>query len=365
MLLSLRLLLITLLTPAFFLLQGFTFDYEVLTECERRHPNDFIARTVCNGKVESEVREKKARECVLKQRWKLISTHKDLLHEFLIENGDEGIGAISERLKAIGYGTTILRSKSDDAPTIVFDKPIACKTEAKLLFNIKFNDDKKIRHLAAWISYPEDFRLYEIYIEEFNWRRSEHKAQIEEATKVRDARIKEENLRKQASTPSVDQGKSAGASDGSADDPKSSTRDAFLLPVALLVILLITGAVSFLFHRSYQSTASRFHKKFWKILPQWLAREKRDENLNHGNSVISQRELQGSIIDRYDYSKFEIEQKARFRAMHVFVQVDVPSNCMKDFLDECTWYKQKIGVYPGIPEQMQILDEIYKSKNSV
>ncbi len=351
------------MTPALFLLQGFTFDYEVLTECEKRHPNDFIARTVCNGKVESEIRERKARECVLAQRSNLISTHKDLLHQFLIKNGDEDIETITERLTAIGYGASILKSKSDEAPTIAFNKPIACNTKAKLLFNIKFNDDKKIRHLAAWISYPEELSLYGIYLEEFHWLRAWHKAQIEEAAKARQAQIQEENDKKKVSTQSVDRDRGAGIIDESIEKSALSSRDSFLLPIALLVILMIFGAVSYLLYMSHQSTASRLIDGFEKILPQWLLWKKRDQN--YRNSKISQNDVQDNTITRYDYSNLEIKEKARFRAMYVFVQVDVPTNCMKDFLDECTWYKNKTGVYPGIPEQSQILHEIYKSKNSI
>ena len=49
-----RFLNLVILTAIYPFLCGFTFDEDVLTVCELKHPNDFIARFVCNGKVEKE-----------------------------------------------------------------------------------------------------------------------------------------------------------------------------------------------------------------------------------------------------------------------------------------------------------------------
>ncbi len=111
-----------LLTSLTSLMQGCTLRYDVLTECERRHPNGLITRFFCYSLVKEEIREEESRACVDKQRSTLISTYRKPLHEFLTLNGNEKSGAIFTRLQQLGYQPTRLTASIEKKETIVFKK---------------------------------------------------------------------------------------------------------------------------------------------------------------------------------------------------------------------------------------------------
>jgi len=350
------------------LMQGFTFDYEILTECEKRHPNDFVARVVCNNKMEDEVREQKALRCVEEQKGKLISLHQEPLHRLLIDNGKEEVGAIQELLRVSGYNSSVVSPKSEEGTTLVFDKPIPCKTKARLLFNLRFDKAGLPKSLHGWISYPDSMKDYGSYIHELEWRRFLFKQQIDDAYKLKEIRLRqaEEELKKNQPT-ALDQNKQVSSIKSaevvSQKDQNGSTAGESRLAFFGLLIMSVFGVAASVFYkrrakRKIETKEGYVDKSAVNVLTTikdiFPVAKESSEKVSAGHTL-------GDQVRRF--TDLEVEAIAQFKLKHEFVHVDVPIDCMAAFVEECNWYKTRVGVYPGLAEQNQILDEIIRSRD--
>jgi len=331
--------LIFLLMP---LLQGFTLDYSVLSECERRHPNDLLSRLVCNSKVEAEFRESEKRlndqwrewislDCVEGQRQQLVSRYRGPLHAFLAEYGNESFDRIHTELKELGYELEA-RNGKDGLKKIVFQKPIACDTGAALLFNLVFDKDGFVDYLAAWINYPPQFS-YGGAIQELQWRRQDKVDQIRQATYLR------ERAEQEAKVKAREEARQHEAARESA--LRVLFASVFVLTLWMCIYLVL------LFRR--KSKAPNGSERYDGSISQ---------NPVYGSDNISEVEL----FKPREFTQTELKLMSEFRSNHTFVQFDVPPELIRDFLDESMWYKEKTGVYPGIAEQKQILLELRNSR---
>ena len=163
-------------------LTGFTFDYEVLTECEKKHPNDLLARIVCNGKVERRNAELQALPCVKKFSENFI--YKERLFDFINENANEHPAYVAENLDWLGLRgkPKIIDSAASNSRVIVFTKVIPCKTKAYMLFNLTYDGNFTINSLRAWVEYPNNSNQ-SFYVTELSWSRYKNIDEIEKKKK--------------------------------------------------------------------------------------------------------------------------------------------------------------------------------------
>lgn len=168
-----RLLLLLFLYP---LLCGFTFDYDVLTQCEKKHPNDFIARVVCNNNVAEEKKateqEAKQQQCEFSQRAvverKLVEIGALLDIRSPIES-TKAKQLIDDYLNLKNDGAE-LRTKEGNKKILVFNVKYSCDSGKYILANLHFNNNEVAEYLAIWskhIKTKEATRL-----NEFEWGNS-------------------------------------------------------------------------------------------------------------------------------------------------------------------------------------------------
>jgi len=323
--------LLLLLLP---ILQGFTFNYDVLAECERRHPSDLLTRLICNSKVEDEFRESRSFACVSGQRKELISRHRAPLHTLLAEFGKEDYLVINAELTGLGYEPQLTTSK-DGIKIIFFEKAIACDTKAKLLFNVVFDKSGLVDHLRAWIRYPKDLQHLVMpvgEIAEFWWQRQVNVLYIEFATharEMREAKAREEAVRK-----------------------SKAFNEELRIVAWLLSTLLLLFSIPWLYSR-YRS---------WRKVTAINQSEPRDGVNPEGQTNSINSDSVEDIFKARSCTEAELKLMAEFKSTHAFVHFDIPPEFFRDFLDESMWYKEKTGVYPGIAEQRQILLELRDSR---
>jgi len=131
---------------------GFTFDYEVLSLCEQRHPHDFMARVACNNKVEA---ERAIRACAAKQE-NVLESKIEKLHALLDIYSDENIESIARIInESEKYSAKVQRSKQDaDRKVLVFDLQTTCNKGYDLTANIY--EDKKRSGASLMIIWRRD-----------------------------------------------------------------------------------------------------------------------------------------------------------------------------------------------------------------
>lgn len=165
-----RLLLLIFLYP---LLCGFTFDYDVLTQCEKKHPNDFIARVVCNNKLEKEKKaielEAKQQQCEFSQRAAVEKKLVELGALFDIRSPMDITKAkqlVDDYLNLKNDGAE-LRTKEGNKKILIFNVKYNCDSGKYILANLHFNNSEVAEYLAVWskdIKTKESTRL-----NEFEW----------------------------------------------------------------------------------------------------------------------------------------------------------------------------------------------------
>lgn len=360
--LSARRLWIFFIAPLLLLLQGFTFDYEVLSECERRHPNDLITRLVCNSRVEDEFRELRSLDCVNRQREKLISTHKEPLHALLVDSGNEKSVAIYNKLSERGYKPKFI-STEQRKKVIVFEKPIACDTEAKLSFNLVFDQDDRIEYLAAWITYPKRFS-YGGWIRELQWERAQNSLLIELAARRRQLAEEKQRAEAKARLDAANVTNSALGAELSDKGNGAVTENDNIFRGAIWILAFLLIAFVLYLLLAPLSPVRDWISRLVKLRDS-AHRTVNQDDLNRDGSVPQQQGYEDESGGKRPYTTTELEIMAKFRSTHVFVQIDVPVQAMNEFLKESLWYKQKTGVFPGIPEQRQILSEIDSAKQAI
>jgi hypothetical protein len=169
--LFIRLAIIAIIYP---LICGFTFDYGILSACEKKHPNDFVARMVCNNKLEDEIA---VRNCEISQRDSIDSQLQelivllDLTYPTKIEN-------MHELLNKRKFNTSLIPAKNDsERRVIAFHLPTECDVGYRLNVNIYErkkdgvaygmsvwrNDDPKNKSSSSYIveKYDWNFQLLE------------------------------------------------------------------------------------------------------------------------------------------------------------------------------------------------------------
>ena len=64
-----------------------------------------------------------------------------------------------------------------------------------------------------------------------------------------------------------------------------------------------------------------------------------------------------------DYSTLEIDDPIafdKFKEEYAFININVPQSLRAMFIDECVWFKDKIGDYPDHANQISILKSLVK-----
>lgn len=79
------------------------------------------------------------------------------------------------------------------------------------------------------------------------------------------------------------------------------------------------------------------------------------------NSLINNFNYLIKSSKRQFHDEGEKFKQLKFKELHNFVEIDVHSDFMIKFIEECEWLKKRVGKYPNKEEQNLILYEIYKS----
>jgi hypothetical protein len=161
-----RLAIISLIYP---LICGFTFDYGVLSACEKKHPNDFIARMVCNNKLEEEIAVSKcasAQQSLIDTQLEKLIALVDITYPTKIENLHELLN------KQTKFKTSLIPSKNDsDRRVIVFRLPIECDVGYRLTVNIYERKKDGVAYgMSVWRNdepKSEDSKSY--IVEKYDW----------------------------------------------------------------------------------------------------------------------------------------------------------------------------------------------------
>lgn len=333
------------------MLSGFTFDESVLGECGKEHPNDFIGRFVCNGRVEGERKEKKSRlegerkereslTCVYREVDALTPYRKNKFTRFLNENANEDSTTLIDRLKTIGYSAQLI-NRSDDlgkAPqyqrkVITFSDKINCETKAKVLFNLFIEMDKPDK-LLAWTHYPEPF-TYGGRISELTWSRAEHREEIDAAIK-----LKAQKMAKQQEVLKLQNEEKSKQQEIERKNAEEAKQLATRRNQELAVFLIYVPPLGLLIFLLYFYT----RKKLGWFLP------KGNESLGGEPSL--------PVTYKYNFvpsATYDIEVQKGFRSKFPYVELNVRFEHMAKFIEACDKHKVENGYFPNREEQHAIL----------
>jgi len=154
------------------LICGFTLDYEILTACESKHPNDIVARTVCNNKLE---REKEIQTCASKESKSFDKKIEDLialLDVFYPNKIENLVDLIRSNTQ---FKPTLRQSEHDaERKVIVFSVPSKCDVGYRLLVNIhERKKDGIASSMTVWRDddpKTSDTNLYRVYDYSWNYK---------------------------------------------------------------------------------------------------------------------------------------------------------------------------------------------------
>jgi hypothetical protein len=158
-----RLAIISFIYP---LICGFTLDYEILTACEAKHPNDIIARTVCNNNLE---REKEIKTCATNELNSINKKIEDLI-DLLDISYPSKVESLVDLIKTHTKFKPTLNQSAHDAErrVIVFRVPTKCNVGYELLVNIyEGKKDGIANNMAVWrddnpkTSITDSYRVYD------------------------------------------------------------------------------------------------------------------------------------------------------------------------------------------------------------
>jgi hypothetical protein len=362
---------------------GFTLDYNVLSECEKKHPNDLITRIVCNNITEERNRELAALPCV-NRSLDAMNARKPDFDSFLASNADNSYETIVKNLEMWGYPSdTVLNKKSTETKklnTIVFSEKTKCNSSAYFLFNIQLNEDKKIEKMFVWLKKNDNESERLPYL---TWYRAEHFKEIE-AANIKKA---DEILEK------IEQKKKIDAENKKIEQISNQNYQKFIKTSVIVLLILFFIFITFLYYKNSILINENGNKFKFNLKYKFPFGDKFQENYSSSKDAHLTDQFTSSNID--DSSKtssvdeIEIQQKyskseptkeykeieipksptteteklidRRFRDTNVFVNIYVPNKYQFHFLKECEWYKKKIGVYPGITDQENILKQILKN----
>ena len=146
---------------------GFTFDEDVLTKCEIKHPNDFIARIVCNGNV---VKENERLLCTEKNE-KYLEKELIELYSILDANYPTKIQTIADIVnKKYNFTSSILNDSRDPLRSIlVFPIGLKCEKPDRYIVNIYEDKNNIIRAMRLWKENKKDPGKYDERIFSFDW----------------------------------------------------------------------------------------------------------------------------------------------------------------------------------------------------
>lgn len=334
-------------------LSGFTFDEEILSKCEQKHPNDFIARTVCNNNLDSEKRNQASLSCMIRA-WEAIESQRASIFDILNKNADAPADKVITDFGEFGYGGGTVKSARDDEERIVISHRLDCDGNGRLIFNISLNKNHKLVQFRAWISIDQENWNN---LNGLSWDRSEHLEEI--ATEAKKAEDLRESLEKQRLELKRNPPK---------PDPALVKAHLALVVFALLAIALVFfGFIQF--YRTKKSKAVSSVDSNSPDLPQHSSDSISGRNKPSQFSLattevkptVSSPTEQIKEPSRFAKSYDEEAMSRAFRDENPFVQVDVPRLGRAQFLEECRWFKEKFGAYPSGLEQQVILAEIVKS----
>jgi hypothetical protein len=365
---------------------GFTFDYEVLAECEKRHPNDFITRVACNNVEEERRKELAALPCVDQAVNKLYA-QKPALDKLLAENAEAEYQTLISSLKEFGFRPQAVASKNNkpgqNLSTLVHTETTGCNSKAHFLFNIRLNEEQKIEKMLVWVAkYKGDG---EIFLPSMTWNKIDNIKDIEDAYtgKANEAVIKEtqEKQLKLAIDKETEQ------SNKTYWTFISNVTVFFTLCLCFALIWWLTkNKASLKVYFKNLSSYSYFRNLTEKentdseteqmsstlgnqsigpdqtisVQPKQILNNRDESNQKNFSNLIESDGHTGLGIPKNPLSEYEKIHDDSFRSKYTFVNVYVPLQYQIEFLKECEWYKNKVGVYPGIIEQENILAEVSK-----
>ncbi|MDE1892570.1 MAG: hypothetical protein KGI13_08770 [Betaproteobacteria bacterium] len=344
---------------------AFTFDESVLSRCEQQHPNDFIARVVCNNRVEKEIEEEqqrirdeqeeaKAEECVIKEE-KTLLNEKNKFINFLNYYADEAPETVIQNLRNYFFVDDAKMIVRNDAQSlslpeqkrlnvIVFTEKIKCQTSKFFLFNILLNEQQKPERLNIWLEKNTGFKFSK-RIEGLYWRRDEN---IQEISK-----ILEEKKVKRLETISQEKKQNAKI---------SLVSTIFIVIVCLLLFLGWFVNKKLLVKNTNPLQNDEQHNNTKESTLNELDHSLDIEQNTNSEISTSQNIENNSQITVSQLSEPEKLARKKFKESNSFVLVDVPTSHADNFIQECEWFKTRLGRYPNLNDQLAILEHLNKNK---
>jgi len=352
--------------PKAFLL--FTLDESVLSQCEREHPNDAIARLVCNNRIDFErmqqekrknnvAQEIRAQDCVDAATKNLIG-RRDFFWDLMNEYADGPISELQLSLNAAGYKTLSKDVENNPSPErlslLIFSKKIDCPTSKHIIFEASLDKNSRVQRMSSWIQ-NTDNEYDSLYLRELVWLRSEHLEDIALA----EIRKQEDKILKQAQEKlkqEQDKKDRILKDKQIAEELEEQSRVLRLIGTYTLLICALAASIYLAFFKYRERLFRRFARRdentqtdlFKETTPRFIDQDPQSTEIEAAANFDS------STIES------ELVRIKKFREENSFVRIDIPVPYMNRFISECEWYKQKRGSYPNFEEQQVILHEVMK-----
>jgi len=164
---------------AYIFLCGFTLNEDVLTQCEQKHPNDFIARFVCNKNIED---QKQYRKCA-ESEFDNIRGQFLKIDSFLDFTSPISLNALNLKInKEFNYDSSIINAKNNkNQKLIFFNLKQNCKSNLNFFVNIFQDKNGNASFMTAWRNTESDetentpTRLFE-----YEWSSNNDKTKLHE-----------------------------------------------------------------------------------------------------------------------------------------------------------------------------------------
>jgi len=359
---------VLLLATSFPAFSGFTLDESVLSECEREHPNDPIARLVCNNRLDGIIETEKAKQIAFTCNLKAIGdikAEKPTFDSLMNEYADEDTATVIANLKRIGFvaevmdqGETAHAIGEQKNKVVIFRRETRCNSRRFFLFDIRFNDQEKVEKFLAWNIDPEN-KADSIRIPELTWDRKENLAAIASANIIRDAAKKkrEEEHRRQESEQKIK---------AESDAIQQNKRYPFVVGVTIFLSIAVLIVIWIIFKFESKKAKSNSDKEpspaqraYSRSRPEKLLGVKQDQptypkipDTQHPDpNKTSKSNRKNSEYTYSDYTN-------SFKEKYPFVTVNVLPSMQDQFIQECLWLQKRTGHFPSTVDQQTILDSI-------
>ena len=165
--------------------KGFTFNEDVISECEQKHPYSTIGQLVCQDRVvrrhEASAKEQRAKGCVeddKKRMYELVSRVRQIGIDASSKNIAETVKTIKATYPDLSTELRIDKNQNGsfgDGTMIVGIRTI-CASGYRVLINLDSDKDNKPKLFRVWEKTPPNSKITtpddgttEVFLEKYYW----------------------------------------------------------------------------------------------------------------------------------------------------------------------------------------------------